>query len=127
LKYSLVTDGSVRVAFSDGRTLQLAGAGTHKGTLGAPTRGKCSAKRSVRFKLHHRRGTRIVRVVAYVNGKRRLVRRGHDVKAIVLRKLPRKRFVVTIVATRKGGAQLVSTRTFNGCRKSRPTTRHGHR
>jgi hypothetical protein len=127
LTYSLVTDGPATVTFSDGRTLQLAGAGTHKGTLGAPGKGKCSASRSVRFKLHHSRGARIVRVVAYVNGKRRLVRRGRDVKSIVLKRLPRKRFVVTIVATRKGGGQLVSTRTFNGCRKSRPRTRHGHR
>jgi hypothetical protein len=33
--------------------------------------------------------------------------------------------VVVIVATRNSGAQLVSTRTFNGCKKTRPTTRRG--
>lgn len=127
LAYSLVTDGPAAVTFSDGRSLQFASAGTHTGTLAAPQPGQCSASRSVRFKLHHGRGTRIVSVVAYVNGKRKLSRSGHDVKSIVLRGLPRKRFVVTIVATRKGGAQLVSTRTFSGCRKTRPRTRHGHR
>jgi hypothetical protein len=127
LRYSLVTDGPATVAFSDGRSLRFTGAGTHTGTLAAPGHGTCTASRSVRFKLHHGHGTRIVKVVAYVNGRRKLVRRGHDVKSIVLRGLPKKRFVVTIVATRKGGAQIVSTRTFNGCTKTRPSTRHGHR
>jgi predicted esterase len=124
--YSIVTDGPATVAFSDGRSLTFSAAGTHTGTLAAPTTGSCSASRTVRFKLHHGRGTRIVRVVAFVNGRRKLVRRGRDVGSIVLRGLPRKRFVVTIVATRLGGGQLVSTRAFSGCTKSRPTTRHAH-
>jgi hypothetical protein len=125
LSYSIETDGPATLSFSDGRTLAFTGAGKHTGTLAASTRGKCSASRSVRFKLHHSKGSRVVKVVAYVNGKRKLVRRGHDVRSIVLRRLPVKRFVVTIVATRSSGAQLVSTRTFNGCKKTRPKTHRG--
>ena len=125
LTYSIETDGPATVAFSDGRTLAFTDAGKHTGTLAAPTHGVCSASRSVRFKLHHSAGARVVKVVAYVNGKRKLVRRGHDVRSIVLRRLPTKRFVVTIVATRSSGAQLVSTRTFNGCKKTRPRTHRG--
>jgi hypothetical protein len=60
-----------------------------------------------------------------VNGKRKLLVRGHDIRSIVLGLLPTKRFVVTIVATRSTGAELVSTRTFSGCKKTRPTTRRG--
>jgi predicted esterase len=121
--YRITTDGPAAVAFSDGRSLQFTAAGEHRGTLAAPTRGKCSARRSVRFKLHHARGARVVRVEAYVNGKRRLRRRGHDIRSIVLRKLPRKRFVVRIVSTHSTGSQLVSTRTFKGCGKTHPKTR----
>ncbi|MEA2441613.1 MAG: hypothetical protein QOH76_3037 [Thermoleophilaceae bacterium] len=123
--YSIRTDGRATIVFSDGRTLAFSGAGKHTGTLAARSRGVCSAKRSVRFNLHHGTGVRIVKVEAYVNRKRKLVRRGHDVKSIVLRRLPTKKFTVTIVSTRSNGAQLVSTRTFNGCKKSRPTTRRG--
>ncbi|MEA2436154.1 MAG: hypothetical protein QOF65_710 [Thermoleophilaceae bacterium] len=125
LTYSIETDGPATIAFSDGRSLVFTGAGRHTGTLAAPTHGVCSASRSVRFKLHHSLGARNVKVVAYVNGKRKLVRRARDVHSIVLSHLPTKRFVVTIVATRNSGAQLVSTRTFSGCTKTRPTTRRG--
>jgi hypothetical protein len=125
LSYSIETDGPAKVTFSDGRTLVLSGAGKHTGTLAAPTRGSCSATRSVRFKLHRPAGTRVVKVVAFVNGKRKLLVRGHDIRSIVLGLLPTKRFVVTIVATRSTGAELVSTRTFSGCKKTRPTTRRG--
>jgi dienelactone hydrolase len=125
LTYSIETDGPATVAFSDGRTLAFSEAGKHTGALEAATGGSCSATRSVRFRLHHSKGVRIVKVVALVNGKRKLVRRGHDITSIVLRRLPTKRFVVTIVATRTSGAQLVSTRTFSGCTKTRPTTTRG--
>jgi hypothetical protein len=127
--YRITTDGPASVAFADGRSLSFAAAGEHRGTLTAPTRGRCSRRRSVRFKLHHARGARVVRVEAYVNGKRKLRRRGHDIRSIVLRKLPLKRFVVRIVSTHSTGSQLISTRTFKGCkRKTRPRThRNAHR
>jgi predicted esterase len=100
LSYSIETDGPATIAFSDGRTLAFSDAGRHTGTLAAPARGNCSSGRNVRFTLHHAAGVRVVKVVAFVNGKRKLVRRGRDIRSIVLRRLPVKRFVVTIVGTR---------------------------
>lgn len=126
--YDIETDGPVRITFTDGRVLDFDRDGEHLGALGAPTTGRCSAKRSVRFRLHHAHKARVVKVVAYVNGKRKLRRRGHDIRSITLRKLPRKPFTVRIVSTHSTGSQLVSTRKFKGCKKSRPRTRrHRHR
>lgn len=85
----------------------------------------CVRRTRVAFRLHRVPGTRIVRVEAFVNGRRRLVRTGHDVRRIVLTGLPRKgRLRVRIVATHSTGARIVSTRTWHGCRKGRPTLRH---
>jgi beta-glucosidase len=96
-----------------------AGAGTQR----------CVDTRGFTFKLHHARGARVVKVVVFVNGKRRLVRRGRDIKRVRIARLPKRRFVVRIVSTWNTGSQLISTRTYDGCKKSRPRTRtrHPHR
>ena len=78
------------------------------------------------FKLHHPVGARVVRVVVYVNGKRKLSRSGRNITRVSIARLPKKRFVVRIVATQNTGAQIISTRVYDGCKKSRPTVRHGH-
>jgi dienelactone hydrolase len=126
LSFRITTDGPATLAFSDGRAIQFAGAGEHTGTLAATTKGKCTRRRSVRFKLHRPRGARVVKVEAFVNGKRKLRRRGRDIRSVTLRKLPRKKFRVKIVSTRNNGSQLISTRTFKGCKKTRPRTRSRH-
>ena len=57
----------------------------------------------------------------YVNGKRRVRRRGKRVTSVAIAPLPsRGRFVVRIVATTNRGKRLVSTRTYENCKKSRP-------
>jgi hypothetical protein len=86
----------------------------------------CVDRRNFRFTLHRARGARVVKVVVYVNGKRRLTRRGRDIKSVAIARLPKKRFVVRVVSTWNTGGQLISTRVYNGCKKSRPRTRHGH-
>jgi predicted esterase len=127
LSYSIKTDGPVTVAFNDGRRLRLNGAGTHKGVLAPPRPGRCSRKGTVRFKLYHGRGGRAVRVVAFVNGKRKVRRRGHSIRSVTLRRLPHKRFRVKIVTTLSSGTTRISTRTFRGCRRTKPKTRvHRH-
>ena len=91
---------------------------------GAPKPGACLRPSRVPFKLHRVKGTRIVGVTAYVNGKRRLRRRGHDIKRVVLGRLPRGRHLkVRIVATHSTGAKVVSVRTWNGCKKGKPRLR----
>ncbi len=98
--------------------------GCGKGLL--PAR-RCVDRRKFSFRLHHARRARVVRVAVYVNGKRKLARRGHNIRHITLKRLPRKRFKVRIVATQSGGAKLISTRTYRGCKKSRPKTHRGGR
>jgi hypothetical protein len=89
------------------------------GVLKATT---CADTRAFSFVLHHDRGARVTRVVVYVNGKRTLSRRGRNLGRITLRRLPKKRFVVRIVATQSNGVRRISTRTYKECTKTRPRT-----
>lgn len=61
-----------------------------------------------------------VEVIAFVNGKRKRIRRGHALRSITLGRLPHKRFTVRIVTTLSSGTKRISTRTFHGCRKTTP-------
>jgi hypothetical protein len=97
------------------------------GAAKLPSARRCVDRRKFSFRLHHARGARVVRVVAYVNGHRKLRRRGRDIKRITLRRLPRKKFTVRIVSTQSTGSKLISTRRYKGCKKGRPSTRAHHR
>jgi LVIVD repeat len=84
----------------------------------------CRRQSKATFRLHRAKGARVVKVVAFVNGKRRKVRRGRDIRRITVGNLPRRgRLRVRIVATHSSGAKLVSKRSWNGCSKGRPKTR----
>jgi hypothetical protein len=113
-KLNVKSDGPIDVV--------LGGCG--KGLL--PAR-RCVDRRKFSFKLHHARRARVVRVAVYVNGKRKLSKRGNNIRRITLRRLPKKRFKVRIVATQSSGAKLISTRTYRGCTKSKPRTHRGGR
>ena len=112
------TDGlsgfySVRV--TNGRWPSRSSGSGSPGCLRSPTIG---------FKLHRVEGTRVVRVEATVNGKRRLRQTGRDIRRITLRNLKRGgRMTIRIVATHNTGSRVVSTRTWNGCTKSKPRVR----
>ena len=67
----------------------------------------------------------MVKVVVYVNGKRKLTKRGRNITRVSIKRLAKKRFVVKIVQTQNTGARIISTRVYNGCKKSRPRTRRG--
>ncbi|MGZ6697264.1 MAG: hypothetical protein ACXVFL_16700, partial [Solirubrobacteraceae bacterium] len=105
---------------SDGPT-QVTLTGCESGQL--PSNRRCVDTRRFSFHLHQSRGARTVKVAVYVNGRRRLVRKGRSLKRLTLRRLPRKRFRVTIVNYQSTGSKLVSTRTYHGCTKSRPHSR----
>ncbi|MEA2458562.1 MAG: hypothetical protein QOC95_1534, partial [Thermoleophilaceae bacterium] len=94
--------------------------------LKLPSSRACVDRRRFSFKLHHARRARVVAVEVFVNGKRKLRRHAHDIKRVTLKRLPKKRFKVKIVATQSGGSKLISTRTYRGCKKSRPKTRGQH-
>ncbi len=84
----------------------------------------CLRPSSVAFKLHRVRGTRVVRVDAFVNGRRALKRSGRDIRRVTLTGLPREgRMTVRIVATHSTGSKVISTRTWNRCRKGKPRSR----
>jgi beta-glucosidase len=91
-----------------------------------PAPRRCVDTRSFTFKLHHAAGARVVKVMVFVNGKRRLSLRGRDIQRVTVARLPKRRFVVGVVSTWNTGGQLISTRVYTGCKKSRPRTRHGH-
>jgi hypothetical protein len=92
--------------------------------FGDSSDGDCLRPSKVGFKLHRVKGTRVVRVDAFVNGRRALARRGRDIRRIELRKLPTGgRMKVRIVATHNTGSKVVSTRAWDGCRKGKPNVR----
>ncbi len=87
---------------------------------------RCVDRRKFSFRIHQPRRGRIVRATAYVNGKRRKVvraKRGKRVRRITIKRLPRKKFTVRIVAVHSSGKRTVSVRKYRGCKKGRPTTR----
>ena len=88
---------------------------------GAPKR--CIDRRKFTFHVHQPRNGRIVKVVAFVNGKRKAVKRGRRVTHFTLRRLPKRTFTVRIVSTSNEKQQTISVRRYRGCRKSKAHTR----
>jgi predicted acyl esterase len=92
---------------------------------GGPSGSKCRDRRKFTFRLRHRRGQRVVRVRAYVNGRLVVKRRGRNLRTVTLRKLPLGRFRVKILTRTNDGHSTRTVRTYKGCRKSRPHGSHG--
>jgi DNA-binding beta-propeller fold protein YncE len=95
------------------------------GSLGIPAAQKpqCVDRRKFTFKL--RGGGAVKKVAVYVDGVRKLVKKGGNIRRVTLRKLPKGTFVVKVVTTRAGGKQRTSVRTYRGCKKSKPRTHRG--
>ena len=92
--------------------------------LAPPAVGQCLRRAGYTFKLHRVRGTRIVRVAAYVNGRLALRQTGRDIGRVTLDGLPRDgRMTVRIVATHSSGSRVESTRSWDGCKKGKPRVR----
>jgi hypothetical protein len=86
--------------------------------------GACRRPSSIGFKLHRASGTRVVRVAAYVNGKPVLDQSGRDIARVELSGLPREgRMGIRIVATHSTGSKVVSSRSWKGCKRSKPRVR----
>jgi hypothetical protein len=64
-------------------------------------------------------------VTVFVNGKRKLARKGTKITRITIKKLPSssKLYRVRIIALSNRGDRIISDRRYRGCKKSRPTTR----
>jgi hypothetical protein len=93
------------------------------GSLGIPAAPRigCVDRRSFRFKL--RGPGRVTKVQVYVNGVRKVTRKGRALRFVTLRRLPKMRFVVKVVTTFANGKQRESVRVYRGCKKSKPRTR----
>ena len=92
--------------------------------LGLPSNRKCIDTRKWKFKLHHPSDDPIKDVQVFINGKRKLHKTGASIQKLTLKKLPKKKFRVKIVATRASGVKSISVRTYKGCKKGRVRT-HG--
>jgi hypothetical protein len=90
--------------------------------LGLPSNRGCVDRRRFSFKLHHPRKTRVVRVDAFVNGKRKLHLTGKSIERITLKRLPQRTFTIRIAAAHSNGTEIVSTRRYKGCKKGKPKT-----
>lgn len=124
-----ITGTSVKVlaelpSQADDAPLPSCGAALGRATVSLPAR--CADARKFTFHLHHPAGARVVKVEVFVNGRRKLIARGRDVRRVTLRRLPTRKFTVRIVATQSSGSRLVSTRKYSGCLKGRPKTRAKH-
>jgi hypothetical protein len=92
--------------------------------LGLPPNKKCIDTRKWKFKLHHPTDDLIKDVVVFINGKKKVHKTGENIGKLTLKKLPKKKFKVRIVATRASGVQSISVRTYKACKKGRART-HG--
>src|SRR5256885_3020084 len=94
------------------------------GALGVPAaaRPACADRRSFRFRLNPGK-SRVTKVEIFVNGVRKVLKRGKSIRFVTLRKLPKRRFVVRVVTTLANGKKRDSVRTYRGCAKSKPRTR----
>ena len=71
------------------------------------------------MRIRHARRARTVKVQAFVDGRRKLTRRGRSIKTVTLHGLPLRTFRLRIVATQSNGHKLVIKRTYRGCRTQR--------
>src|SRR3954447_7970408 len=103
----------------------VAGGGGGGGSRGAP-RGR-SRRRRLTFRIPQPRGGRIVKVSAYVDGRRVKTVRGHRVTRLKLKRpAGKKTFTVRIVKVSDRGRRSVSIRRYRGCTKTRPHRPRSH-
>ena len=93
---------------------------------GGPKGNRCVDRRKFTFRLRHRKGQRVTRVRAYVNGRLVVKKKGRKLRTIVIRKLPLGKFKVKIVKYTNDHRKTTTVRTYKGCRKGRPHGSHSH-
>ena len=86
----------------------------------------CVDTRKFTWRLHHGAAETVLGVDIFVDGKRRVHKRGKSIETVSLTKLPQGAFRVRIVATHSNGERLVTARRYKGCKKGKPRGRHHH-
>jgi hypothetical protein len=92
--------------------------------LGLPSNKKCIDTRKWKFRLHHPSNDKIKDVQVFINGKRKVHKKASHIERLTLKKLPKRKFRVKIIATRESGVQSISKRTYKACKKGKART-HG--
>jgi hypothetical protein len=91
----------------------------------------CVDKRKLTLRAHKPAKSKLVRLVAFVNGKRTKTLKGKQARTGIIRlsklKPLRGRYHVTIIAYGTRDYRRVTTRVYKGCKKGKPTTRSTHR
>jgi Neutral/alkaline non-lysosomal ceramidase, N-terminal len=90
--------------------------------LHVPGAKECKDRRKFSWHIHQPPGRRIVAVNLYVNGKRKLHKEGHRITHIRIKRLPKGKFTIKIVALVNTGERVISVRKYDGCKKGRPHT-----
>lgn len=97
-----------------------------KNPFALPGKKKCLDRRKFTFKPKHRPNGHLVDIKVLINGKLKVHRTGANLTKVTIKKLPKKKFKVTIVGTQDNGDVVTSTRTYRGCKKSKPKTHVHH-
>lgn len=122
--YRLVATNAAGTARGLDRTFTTKESGN---PFGLPSTKKCLDRRRFTFKFKPPpAGTHIVDVKLFINGKRKVHLKGKNIRRVIIKKLPKKKFKVRIVQTQDRGDVVTSTRRYHGCKKSKPKT-HVHR
>jgi hypothetical protein len=90
--------------------------------LHVPGAKSCKDRRKFSWHIHQPPGRRIVAVNLYVNGRRKVHKEGHRITRIRVKRLPRGKFTIKIVALVNTGERVISVRRYDGCKKGRPHT-----
>ena len=72
----------------------------------------------------HLRPLEDVAVNLYVNGKRKLHKEGHRITRVRIKRLPRGKFTIKIVALVNTGERVISVRSYDDCRKKGDSHTH---
>ena len=79
----------------------------------------CIAAAQLKLRLRHSQRARVTTVEVYVNGKRWLRRRGDNLRAVTLTRIPRGRFTVRIVKSLSNERTLSYAHAYRACSASR--------
>lgn len=82
----------------------------------------CALAKTLRFPIEPR-GGRATRVTVYVDGKRVKTVRGKRIRSVAIGRPARSRFTVKVITRTTRRLTTTSTRSYDGCRKTRPKTR----
>jgi hypothetical protein len=92
---------------------------TAMGKGGALGRVTCIAGNRLRFAINPVPNGRVIRAVAYVNGRKVATRRGANLKGISFARPRATRLVVRIITTNNKGGRVITKRTFTGCTRTK--------